>query len=64
MDLEDFEVVHLHLDLLCLLNFKYFVKIGICKNGKLQWRTLLAISAMISLICAFSRTWGIKLYKR
>lgn len=23
MDLEDFEVVHLHLDLLCLLNFNY-----------------------------------------
>lgn len=63
MDLEDFEVVHLHLDLLCLLNFKYFVKIGICRNGKLQRHTLPAIPSMISLICAFNGTWGIKLCK-
>lgn len=36
MDLEDFEVVHLHLDLLCLLNFNYYVEIGIHKNVRLR----------------------------
>ena len=63
MDLEDSEVVHLHLDLLCLLNFNYYIKIRICKNGKLKRYTLLAIPSVISPICAFNGAWGIKLSK-
>lgn len=37
MDLEDFEVVHLHLDLLCLLNFNHYLEIGIQKDDRLYW---------------------------
>lgn len=59
MDLEDFEVVHLHLDLLCLLNFNYYIKIRICKNGKLKHYTLLA-TPVISPICAFNGALGNK----
>lgn len=32
MDPQDFEVVHLQLDLPCLLNFNYYIKTGIHKN--------------------------------
>lgn len=53
MDLEDFEVVHHHLDLLCLLNFNYYVKIGIHKNGR-QKQYPAANPSVISLICAFN----------
>lgn len=61
MDLEDY-IVHLNLDLLCLLNLTTMSKLGSTKM--VVWiSTLLSIPSVTSLICTFNGAFGIMLSK-